>query len=115
MSSKLERCFCIQIVSFSLLVYIDREGNVGRAEKQKTHEMINTSFYFYKYFTEQISEYNKKLRIKWRIHSPLNIIVVLQKCIIHHRFVHIAVELFRFVLNILVKINYKRMKSRTHL
>ena len=85
--------------------------NVDRTAKEKTHKMINTYFYFYKYFTEQISEYNKKLRIKWRIQSPLNIIVVLQKYIIHHRFVHIAVELFRFVLNILVKIKCKPIKS----
>ena len=32
--------------------------------------------------------------------DPHNIIVVLQKFIIHHHFVHIAVKLFRFVLNL---------------
>ena len=36
--------------------------NVDCTVKEKTHEMINMSFYFYKYLTEQISEYNKKLQ-----------------------------------------------------
>ena len=46
----------------SLHFYTDKEINVDRTAKEETHEMIKTSFYFYKYFTAQISQYNKKLQ-----------------------------------------------------